>query len=392
MNKIYWVILSVLLVSCGQQKIKRADSDFTSIPIFNPVQISVDSLIVIHDIIKLETNDASLFNGIHELHVGNNKLYITDSNRKGVYIFDERGGFLNKISNLGQGPQEYIEISSFETDFFHNQLLLADYFSKRLLIYDDFGKLKQVIQLGFCPKKIVSDKKGKFYNLYSGTHGMYEDIQMDQHNVHLINGKGVVEKFLLPDQTPNRIDLTSILTVSYDVDSVLLYQPILSDTIYRVTQNAVSPAYVLDNHSDYKLLTKDDRKKIGFIFGYDNSFEVKEKEGYLLSWNGFLNSETHLFFCFGWNRPFYVYYSKVTQKAFSLQPEKSIGNKALREIFLNFPPYTLHHNLFYARVNGIEAMRLAPLLPEGQLKTALQQMTPEDNPIIIRYSINFPET
>jgi hypothetical protein len=37
-------------------------------------------------------------------------------------------------------------------------------------------------------------------------------------------------------------------------------------------------------------------------------------------------------------------------------------------------------------------MRLVSFLPEGQLKTALQQMTPEDNPIIIRYSINFPET
>lgn len=117
---------------------------------------------MIHDIIKLETNDESLFNGIHELHVGNNKLYITDSNRKGVYIFDERGGFLNKISNLGQGPQEYIEISSFETDFFHNQLLLADYFSKRLLIYDDFGKLKQVIQLGFCPKKSCQIRRESF--------------------------------------------------------------------------------------------------------------------------------------------------------------------------------------------------------------------------------------
>lgn len=389
MNKLFLVVVlffSAFLVGCNSSA-DPIEGEYAFIPITDPVQqFSVEDLVGDYNLIQLETTDESLLSGIHQIHVMNHKLYITDRRLRGVYIFTDKGEFLAKIKNLGQGPEEYLQVSSFETDPYQNRLLLADNFSKRLFIYDELGNLQKVIPLDFAPMQILSDKSGRFMHLNSTTRNGYSSDTMENTNVHILDANGKVIDCLLPDQTPKRIDIASALTPSYTADGKLLYLPVLGDTIYRVEESGVVPLYVLRSESKFKILSNKEREKAEYIFGKSNTLEEKEKEGCLISWGGFLASDSLVYLEFGWDTPFLVYYSKKRSRSLCLQPDKLKGNVGLRKIFMG-DVFALVGNRFYTRVDRLGMYGVLSVLPEGRLKSAFEQIAEDANPCIIDFTL-----
>jgi len=90
------------------------------------------------DYIFLETNDSCLMTDIKEVIYDPPYYFIMDNNEKSIFIFNEAGNFVNTISALGQGPQEYTMIYSF--DVFDNILYIYDYNQRKILKYMVNGK------------------------------------------------------------------------------------------------------------------------------------------------------------------------------------------------------------------------------------------------------------
>lgn len=61
--------------------------------------------------VPLETNDSSFIQDINRICLSNDTLFILDSKLGKVTIFDMEGHYVGKIHNIGNGPQEYIQIS-----------------------------------------------------------------------------------------------------------------------------------------------------------------------------------------------------------------------------------------------------------------------------------------
>ena len=74
-----------------------------------------------------------------------------------------------------------------------------------------------------------------------------------------------------------------------------------------------------------------------------------------------------------------------------IDPEKMKGDASLCRLF-NTPIYQTEDNYFYNIIPLYIVDELADKLPEGKLKTFLQNHNnPNSNPLIIKYKIKFPE-
>lgn len=363
------------------------------VDINNPISISINDLITDIDTIGLEVTDSSLLGDIHMLHIMNNKLYILDTKGNAIYIFSRNGDFIRRIYHVGQGPEEYIRINGFQVDYKCNRLILTDSFSKRIFIFDEYGELLKVVPLKFSAY-ILMARNGGFLNFYTGPKQMYGLKDMENYNIHVLDSCGNFVASFLENQTPHRIDLESTERIDYNPNNEeILFHPTFGNVVYRIDKNnQIYPEYVFRNKSSFKLLTPKERREMTHIYGQKNEIEEKESEGYLLSWGCVYDLDDYcLFTMTGWNHPKHIYYNKSTGISVTIDMEKMKGDVSLCKLF-NAPIYQTEGNCFYNIIPLYLVDELADKLPEGKLKTFLQNNnTPNSNPLIIKYKMKFPE-
>lgn len=386
--KTFAIICSVFLVSCTSRRTASLYSgDYIPVPICGIEKDAVDRLIADYEAIPLETNDSCLISSIHQLFVTERYLYILDGKMDKVYLFDREGKYVSSIRNQGGGPAEYVSIGSLEVDTRSGRLLLSDSFSRRIFIYDETGSLLKTIQLDFVPFQIVPVGNGCFYNLYPGSNRCYEEDSLESHHIHLIDSLGRIVRTLLPDRTPERIDLRCNFTTNYTKDGNLMYIPDLSDTVYEVSPDSVTPLYVMSNSSGFRFPTVSDRRQIGYVYGVRNDYERFEKSGYLLSWGGFLDTDHYLFFLFGWDNPYYLLYAKADGSSVMVSREEIHHSRNLPvRMLLGRTPYTAVDDWFYTSVHPMALEETAAEADSTWMHT-FEGIDRDANPVIVRYKL-----
>lgn len=78
----------------------------------------------------------TLFGKIDQIKILNDKIYILDEGIKSLIVFDLDGNALGKVGVYGQGPQEYLDIASFDVDP-AGRIYTIDGRNDKLFIYDD---------------------------------------------------------------------------------------------------------------------------------------------------------------------------------------------------------------------------------------------------------------
>lgn len=386
MKYIIFTLLILLSTSCGKNTEERNNFHGSIINFQNPQKINIDNFILDYDTIRLELNENSILPGISQIHIMDDNLYILSSNE--IYIFSQNGKYISKISDIGNGPSEYIKIMSFEIDYIHKKIILSDSFSKRIFIYDKNGEQEKVIQLKNDLFWIVPNN-GEFINMYP-TRERYPTKEMEDYSVHHLDINGNFKTGDIRKENKKRIDLGSKNMIECLEDGKILYQPLLSDTIFLINQREITPFYFINNESNLKKLTKKQKSEMAFIYPHVNSFKEKEEQNYLLPLGNVLNSDDYIFTMFGaWDteKTILVYYSKETNKAISISANKATGNNALKKLFLS-PPYTAYKDKFYICPSLFTVEECAPELEPGKLKTFFQNTDIESNPVIISFRIN----
>jgi len=104
--------------------------------------------------IPLETSREFLCQGIVQA-IGKDIILVRNSVRDGdIFIFDRAGKGLRKVNRMGQGPEEYINISSITLDEDNNEMFVNDIFTNKIFVYDLYGKFK----------RYFGHKEGAMYN------------------------------------------------------------------------------------------------------------------------------------------------------------------------------------------------------------------------------------
>ena len=89
------------------------------------------------EIIPLETSEESLLKRVNRVEFTGENYYIYDDQQYALFIFDEKGGYKNKIQRIGHGPEEYTYVSDFVVDRDNGTIYLLSF--NKLLAYDPDG-------------------------------------------------------------------------------------------------------------------------------------------------------------------------------------------------------------------------------------------------------------
>ena len=101
------------------------------------------------EIIKLETSPVSLISNINRIEMNDSIIFVSEFGK--LYTFTREGKFVSQISRKGEGPEEYIVLSSFYIDNKKQQVTIIDNYKNVLINYPQFlcqqGPFRVVITL-----------------------------------------------------------------------------------------------------------------------------------------------------------------------------------------------------------------------------------------------------
>lgn len=97
--------------------------------------------------IKLDPNERYLFGGADKVLFRDN-IYILDKRQKKMVVFDQGGNGVNILHRVGQGPEEYIQITDFSVDTKGN-IFMVDGVSDKLMVYSSRGEFMSSKKLPF---------------------------------------------------------------------------------------------------------------------------------------------------------------------------------------------------------------------------------------------------
>lgn len=129
-------------IFCFNSCIKKEDNKKNNIIYVNLAKVDKVSLwdIFSHiELIPLETNEQSLIKQVSKIIPYDDNYYVLDYRKSEILMFDSNGKYLHKISDRGEGPQEYANISDFEIDEVNNNLSVLAPVNYSMYEYDFKG-------------------------------------------------------------------------------------------------------------------------------------------------------------------------------------------------------------------------------------------------------------
>ena len=183
MNKYYsFLILCFCLISCED---KVENKTILSVDLEDITNPSIYDLFANIDIISLETTNESLIKDISKVKYYKGKYYILDRPLYRILIFDDKGRYVNKIDNRGDGPNQYIDISDFDINKNTDQIVLLSAVSNSLSYYKIGGCFVNKIKLskfGLAYKSLqyINNDTIAFWTLYYENRMKYYSVKKDK--------------------------------------------------------------------------------------------------------------------------------------------------------------------------------------------------------------------
>ena len=163
--KIYVLFVIVLITSCqsagkltigGNQKLLTVSQNF---------QFCQDTTYFKECVpVFLETNSNSLIKRIDKVMMDDDFLFVFDKSLNSLFIFDKKGKYISKISSVGSGPREYMQLNDVCIDPVNKQIVLGPDYPRKLMFFDYSGNFLSEKSIGSFCEEIVC-QGGDFYLL-----------------------------------------------------------------------------------------------------------------------------------------------------------------------------------------------------------------------------------
>lgn len=194
--------------------------------------------------ITLETSDNILISKIDKIVFYDNKIIVLDKKANSLFIFDEKGRFLNLIHKQGQGRGEYIYIS--DVNVCKSIIYVLDPSTQKILGYTFKGR--------FVNEYPVSDLFFKFSLINDHMMYLYSDFSNRRlYNFILFDYKKnkIIDKFY--PFKKNQSTLLSHAVFNQSKEKDLLVNVPFDLTIYKLTPSGLLPYASIDFGSHNKI-------------------------------------------------------------------------------------------------------------------------------------------
>lgn len=287
-NIVIFICFCFCFVTCKQADIKKQAS---CVLVINNVKqndpILYSSIFKNLDIVPLETNDICLISRITSMRYEDNKFFIFDSDQETIFIFDNKGGFINKIRKRGGGPGEYTTIGGFDVDSKNKLICLSS--RNKLIYYDYQGTFIKDEPMTKCNDLILSDKYVLAYTgfMHSNINGKERDCMLVVKDRETSVIKGYIPFDMQKIGGTYRTYQQSKAFARFK-DEILFFYP-LSNDVYVIKGDSVSIKYTLnfgenkENNLPYdyfdKFKTPDDAfdnlRNTNYAYGFNSCWENK---------------------------------------------------------------------------------------------------------------------
>lgn len=323
------------------------------------------------ELIPLETNEQSLIRQISKIVPYEDNYYVLDYRKSEILMFDFSGKYLHKISDKGEGPQEYSNISDFEIDEDKNILSVLAPVNYSMYEYDFNGV--------FLNKYKIPDIIGAYMSFISLNKDtiVYFTFDYDNRIKFFSKSENRIVKELLPENE------NLLNKFSYNVFPYANYlHRASSSTLFKVKDNGeIIDGYTWDfgklNNSSSQL------KKVAKI-------PNNELQQYFFQ---FINSEiiNHIIIINGGNSKYLfsqiwrkgkhinILHNKMNNKNYVF--EKTIENAT-------FHPLSWHEDYvigFYSDEWGERKETIPDAVLDNKNTKIINQWNEYDNPILIKY-------
>jgi hypothetical protein len=336
-------------------------------------------------IITLETDTNSLFSVISNMKLVGDTLFIFDRIKtKSVYIFNNEGYLINKVSKIGRGPGEYTQVSDFEIDTEEKSIYILDWPSKKMNIYDYKTNFIKSITLADRFSSFTVSKPGYYlYRPHPSTTAEKDIFLLYFYNK---KGKSVWGKFLYSDTLsgPQRTEFHQGGNFFKSVSGIKFFRN-FGTIIYTVDGNKVSPFLTL--FSEKFKMTKNDFEAI------DQNrpslyLQARGKLQKLTGISGYSENREIAFikFYIGW-KEYKLFYTFRTGKTICS------SNFVDDLTFINPSLFKVNNTQIIAYIDPSQIAKLKEIVFSGTIKTEyairerLQNLSEYSNPVIILYDL-----
>lgn len=239
-------------------------------------------------IVKLETSPSSLIGNINRVEMNDSLIFILEFDK--LSIFTMEGKFVSQVSRKGEGPDEYIVLSSFYVDNVKEQVIIVDNYKNTLIHYDFNGKYLSSISVpkgSFESSRftlLTDDEKLLNYNMMdmhdTKAYSLF-DIKKQEIEYYFSYQPITIGNYMYP------FSWHPMARIGKDIDIIMP----LCDTIfsYSAASSSFEPKYIIEtplkmapknkirkntpsyNEDLYKLSEQ------GFFTGFTGIFETDEK-------------------------------------------------------------------------------------------------------------------
>ena len=352
----------------NSENFKTTTTNTTIIDMNNVVgtgRIEENELFESIELVPLETKKASVFQGIIQIELCNDRFFIKDENND-VFIFNKDGHFITKLSR-GQGPGEVYRVGAITWDENNQQLIVCQ--NDILNFYDKNGKF---VKQQKCPLLF-----GEFFST-NERYLFYEDRNVNHHL-----GDGAKCAFFISDKNfkimskgieaiPSQFDYvrTMKMVLPYNSNMYLVSQ-FFNDTIFEINSksNVIAAKYILDYH-----------KKKTTLQDY---VEQKNNDKFYNISTVFENSKSQLF----------QFWSRKNGLCFVLRDKMTGNMMGGTELFVDetivpeclFHTRNIYNDFFVSYTDAYKGMHYASPSVSTTSNQKVSKLDEEDNPVIILY-------
>lgn len=375
------ILLTALLMSCTQSSKK-----LNNIPIidFNQEQnVDVSDMLEI-DFIKLETGENCLINkSIIQIEFLDDKIFVLSGGESSsLLVFDRSGKFITSIGKRGQGPREFLIITSFSVNMSGNILSIVDAAQMKVINYStksyEFISEQKTSNYTFLCFEYLSEDRIVWSNIEEHNNNAAWNFIVADTNQKYIN-KYVKKEFITGYHTG---PLKNMYKYNNELYAYPAYQAV--PIVYRLSESSADPVYRLQL-GKYKLPPKNYLEKISG--GNVNFLATLNQSDYVYNFSVFESKNTLCVYYLVSEVWHIGIYSKSTGKGYNYTVEefqKMLKIGKVDQILGIINDYVagalLPVDLFEMKVNGYKfSQKLQGLLTESK---------DDDNPILFLFKLS----
>jgi hypothetical protein len=368
--------MSILLSCCS---VRKNDHEIKTI-FFDKFSNISPSEILKQSFIKLETTDDCLLGYCDQIASIKKLLLILYDNK--VFVFDRKGSYLTQINRKGQGPGEYLSITSFFINEKDNVICLIDGVNRKVLFFslDNFQFISE-IKMSFKSSCASFLPDGNI--IWNNTEYSPKGVRVNDYLVKTDKNLNIISSHVEKQFVSGYV--TGATITIYNVEeNVFAYMP-FSPVIYLVSQNDVSPAFQLSIDEKEFPSTKFLQDKSANNSNYFNDLIESD---YVSHFQMEENTNDMCLFYIAKEQRFIGIYDKINRKTYhysfeNFQKDLRIGNTFTYLVSGKIDD----HYIIPLALSDLKMEKESSYSFKEPLNTLIEKSQEDDNPILFLFKI-----